>query len=402
MWGVDQSATHCRVLVESPTQSQLPSSHLQHIDDLSAWLDKMPELDTVTLKIASDCVVVNQSTPEVDAVAQLLSSRSSVTKLNLLSGRDNDGYFQALHPLFASTIINKMQRLRFLAIDVNSQLPRFNISTCINLSRIDFLGHFHSKAISSLPISIEALSANTMFSTSSADFGDHTRLSALSFSLITRSLASCLRGVTGLHELHVDLGHCSDVSVLSSHTNLRGLTICAPHVAKLDVLGGLPRLVDLGLRCRSLSSVAFLADATALTRLRLAELRALPSLLLPCPSHLHTLSLGQQDFGGENHTQLVRISKIGSIRRLDLRGSIGLHGERILPLTTLTRLSALNLSNSVELSADSIKTLVDALAGLVVLGLHGCGGVSAAAATFGGWVEMDDMLTHHKVTKFAR
>lgn len=398
MWGVDQSTTHCRVRVESPTHTQLPSS--QHIDDLTAWLDKMPALNTVSLKIASDWVVISQTTPEVVLVAQLLSSRSSITKLNLLSGRDRNGFFQALHPLFASTLVNSMTQLRSLAIDVNSQIPRFDISTCLNLRRIDFLGHFHSKGISSLPASVEALSANTMFTTSAADFSGLTRLSALSFSLITKSLASCLKGVTGLQELHVDLGHCIDLSVLSSHTNLRALTLCAPHVATLDVLGQLPHLVDLGLRCRSLHSVAFLAGASSLTRLRLFDLQALPSLLLPCPSHLHTLSLGQQDFGGESYTKLLLISAIKSIRRLDLRRSVGLHGERVLPLASLTRLSALNLSNSVSLCADSIKLLVDSLADLVVLRLHGCG-CRVSDSALGAWVNTEDMLTSHQVTKFA-
>lgn len=398
MWGVDQNTTHCRVRVESPTNTQLPSS--QHIHYLTAWLDKMPGLHTVSLKIASDWIVVSHPTPEVVLVAQLLSSRSSITKLNLLSGRDKNGCFQALHPLFASTLVNSMRQLRSLAIDVNSHLPRFDISTCLNLRRIDFLGHFHSKGISSLPVSVEALSANTMFTTPAADFSALTRLSALSFSLISQSLASCLKGLTGLQELHVDLGHCNDLSVLSSHTNLQSMTLCAPHVATLDVLGQLPHLVDLGLRCSSLHSVAFLADATSLTRLRLFELQALPSLLLPRASHLSTLSLGQQDFGGESYTKLLLISTIKSIRRLDLNWSVGLHGERVLPLTSLTRLSALNLSNSVLLCADSIKLLVDSLADLVVLRLHGCDRL-VSASTIGAWVDTDDMLTTHRVTKFV-
>lgn len=383
-WGLDQGATHCRLRVESPTPTQLPST--QKIDALRSWLDKMPSLHTVSIKIASDWSMIAHLNPEVAAVAALLSSKPTLTKLNLLSCRCDAGYFQALNPHFAATLVNSIGQLRHLTIDLNSKLPDFDIRACNNLTRIDFLGHLHTKGVSSLPTSIKALSANTLYSTAGTGFHGLTRLTALSFSLITRSLTNCLRGVTGLRELHIELGPCSDLYALGSHTNLRVLSIFAPRAACLDMLRHLPHLVDLGIRCRSLTSLAFLADATALTRLRVDELswQAVPTLKLPHPGQLRTLILASPDFL-QSHRQVRMISTLHSLERLDLSGSLGLHGERILPLASLTRLSALNLSHIAEPCAHSIEALVDALPALRVLALQGCGSISAAS--FGSWIE---------------
>lgn len=397
-WGVDQGTTHCRLRVESPTQTQLPSA--QQIEDLRSWLDKMPAMNTISIKIASDWGMIKQLTPEVAGVAQLLGINTNITKMNLLSCRCDAGFFQALNPHFATALVKSIGRLQHLAIDLNSLRPDFDIRTCCNLTRVDFLGHFHTKSIASLPTNIEALSANTMYSTAATEFSGLTRLTALSFSLVTRSLANCLRGVTALQELHVELGPCDDLHTLSSHSNLRVLSICAPYAANLDVLRNLPHLVDLGIRCSCLTSLAFLADATALTCLRIHELswQALLSIRLPQPSQLHTLILGHPNFM-QHHKQLCLISTIDSLEKLDLSSSVGLHGERLLPLASLTRLSALNLSHSVALSVQSVGTLVNALSALQVLALHGCG--SVANASFGSWTDTEYMMANHSVKTFT-
>lgn len=408
----DLSVSHLSLTIDGSP----PLSVKEQTEQLASLFARVP--NTTSIRLRADPAAVTP-TPIGDSyitfclVIQALSSLPSITRASVVPCKGPES--ARLHNQNSSlqrAVLDHMDSLDQLRLDLagdsrccNTLLrgrvtsSHFREQGRKHLRHLDIVGEADfSLAPDDLPprlLELRGMSIGRLVSASLDTFERMPQLTSLSLSVVTESIAF-LSSAAGLQELHLDAGpRVQSLQPLASLLRLRTLHLSSRQIVDGSIIGLLTELTDLALKVHQLRSYAFIGQLRALTRLRMYTRES--QALLPLPfrpdSHpwLHSLLLANHKFG--THSDDMRcVGQLTGLRSLDLQSCWGVGGDKLLDLSTLTRLSALSLRSSRRPSEACVQELLPHLPALLMLDLSKCG--DATHLSFGpAWVEDDCMTT---------
>ncbi|KAL0217441.1 hypothetical protein RCL1_008022 [Eukaryota sp. TZLM3-RCL] len=165
-----------------------------------------------------------------------------------------------------------------------------------------------------------------------------TGLTTLALNSTNVSNVSPLSSLTNLRELDLNSTNVSTVSPLSSLTNLRELYLSSTNVSDVSPLSSLTKLTTLGLSSTNVSDVSPLSSLTKLRELYLSSTNVSDVSPLSSLTKLTTLDV--------DSTNVSDVSPLSSLTELTTLGLSSTNVSDGSPLSSLTELTMLGLSST--------------------------------------------------------
>ena len=222
--------------------------------------------------------------------------------------------------------------------------PNANISNLIGLE--------HATNLTKLNLADEYVEAEGRHinSNSVSDLSPLSSLTNLTHLWLQRNSItdiSALAGLTNLTRLGLGNNNITDISPLSSLTNLTDLWLWYNNISDISVLAGLTNLTDLRIFGNRLTDISVLAGLTNLTRLGLASNRLTDISVLAGLTSLTRLGLASNGI-----TDISAVSGLTNLTR------IGLRYNNITDISMLAGLTSLTFVNLQENSVSDLSPLV--------------------------------------------